>query len=171
MVRRRYSAAIRDSGAARLLRWLVLALAGTGVGLGGGMMLGELTIGNLTDGQTDKTSTFSSLSANPDALVPQGEAAPPCPDCSDSYGVAMRLHAEHDTRISDAFRELGAVDLDRPTPVDPDDGYRFGGRFPDPPRSDNGAVELVEGVRSAPPAADMAPTDQMPLATAEPGPF
>src|SRR3546814_11865925 len=51
---------------------------------------------------------------------------------SDLYGVAARLRAEREPRI-DAFRELGAVEIDAPLPPEPaDNTYQYGGRFPDP---------------------------------------
>jgi len=101
----------------------MLALAG----VGGGMMLGEMVAGTRLGAGVDEPASYSHLSANPDALVPQGEGAAPCPDCADSYGVAMRLRAHRDDRMSDEFRELGAVDLDPPLPADAGDDYRYGG--------------------------------------------
>ena len=100
--------------------------------------LGEMAVGTrLGDGARDSAS-YSRLSANPDALVPGGDApSPACPGCADSYGVAARLRAERDDRMSDEFRALGAVDAEHMLAPEPtDDGYRYGGRFPDPPDAD-----------------------------------
>lgn len=133
MARRRYSAASRDRGTARLIRWPLLVLAG----VGGGMLLGELAVGNRIGAYSGEAPSFSRLSANPDATVAQGEGAPPCLDCADSYGVGIRMRAARDDRMSDEFRELGAVEIDLPAPADIDDGYRYGGRFPDPAAGDD----------------------------------
>lgn len=113
----------------RLFRWSILVLAG----LAGGMALGEMAAGSRAGIDSHEPASFSHLSANPDALMPQADGAAPCLDCADSYGVAVKLRADRDRRMSDEFRELGAVDVDPPASAYPDDGYRFGGRFPDPP--------------------------------------
>jgi hypothetical protein len=130
------------------------------VGIVGGMMLGELAVGNRTNRLADEPPSYSSLSANPDALVPQGKAAPPCPDCADSYGVAVRLRAQRDERMSSEFRELGAVDVDPPLPADPSDDYRFGGRFPDPEPVNQRAGQQIEKTPAIALAGDVAPTDE-----------
>jgi hypothetical protein len=113
----------------RLLRWSVLALAGVTAGA----MLGEMVAGTRLGGETGGRASYSNLSANPDALVAQADGGIlPCPGCADSYGVALRLRADRDVRMSDEFRELGAVDVDPPIRADAHDDYRYGGRFPDP---------------------------------------
>lgn len=115
---------------ARLLRWSALAL----VGVAGGAVLGEMAAGTRLGSVTliEQPASFAHLSANPGALAPQGGGAVPCSDCADSYGVAVRLRAQRDQRISDAaFRELGAVDVDPPILIEAMDDYRYGGRFPD----------------------------------------
>jgi hypothetical protein len=119
---------------ARLFRWSIITLAG----VAGGLALGEVATGSRSGSGRGEPASFSRLSANPAALMPQGKGASPCPDCPDSYGVAARLRAHRedragDDRMSDEFRELGAVDLDAPTRTYADDDYRYGGRFPDPP--------------------------------------
>lgn len=113
----------------RLFRWSMLILAA----VAGGIALGEMTIGSRARIGGHEPASYSHLSANPQALMSQGDGAAPCLDCPDSYGVAVKLRANRDRRMSDEFRELGAVDVDSPARADPDDGYRFGGRFPDPP--------------------------------------
>ncbi|WP_327467121.1 hypothetical protein [Sphingopyxis sp.] len=141
MARRRHSAASRDGAAARIFRWLLLLIAGAGVG----MLLGELAVGSRTGAYSGEVPSFSRLSSNPDAMVAQGEGAPPCLDCADSYGVGIRMRAARGDRMSDEFRELGAVELDPPAPADIDDGYRYGGRFPDPePPAKDDATDIVE---------------------------
>lgn len=115
----------------RLFRWSALALAG----IVGGMLLGDMVAGKRLSGGGEPAD-YSRLSANPDALAPRGENAPACLGCADSYGAALRLRAHRDQRtgdrMSDEFRDLGAVDVDAPAPVEPSDDYRYGGRFPDP---------------------------------------
>ncbi|MBO9698327.1 MAG: hypothetical protein J7499_19220 [Sphingopyxis sp.] len=124
--------AIRD-GVPRAIRWLGFVL----IGIVGGTLLGEMAVGTrLGGGGGDAPASYSQLSANPGALAPPGEGAIPvsCPGCVDSYGVAARLRADREDRMDDGFRDLGAVDIDAPLPAEPaDDGYRYGGRFPDPP--------------------------------------
>lgn len=128
MARKLYFAASRHSGV-RLFRWSALAL----VGVTGGMLLGEMAVGSRLSSEMGEPATYSHLSANPDAAAPPVGGAAPCLDCRDSYGVAARLRADRESRMSDEFRDLGAVDVDPPTHNEPDDGYRYGGRFPDPP--------------------------------------
>lgn len=128
MARRKHSAASRNGGAARLILWPLLLLAGVGAGL----VLGEFAAGQRVATSSGDIAPFSRLSANPDAVVAQGEGAPSCVDCTDSYGAGLPLRGSRDSRMSAEFRELGAVEVDPPAPADIDDGYRYGGRFPDP---------------------------------------
>lgn len=158
--------------AARRLAWaLGLGLAG----LGGGTLLGLAVVDNGLgnkggDRPADGGASFAGFSANPDALVTGQADAPPCPDCADSYGVAARLKARHDHRMSDAFRELGHVDDDvGPTPEpapEPTDDYQYGGRLPDPqprpapePRT---LSAMVMPVALPPPATREPPTHPKP---------
>lgn len=135
---------------ARLIRLSALALAG----VTGGALLGEMAAGTRLGGGTGEPASYSRLSANPDALAPQGGGAAPCLDCADSYGVAIRLRARRDDRMNDdAFRALGTVDVDRPVRADTADNYRYGGRFPDP--------EPAAAVTSEGPLADI-PADVPP---------
>lgn len=137
-VARKLSFAASRRGGELLIRVLLLTLAG----MLAGMLLGEESAEPLATARGgDDPSSYAQYSANPDARVPQGATAAPCFDCPDSYGVAARLRAEREARMAGAFRELGAVDLDAPLPGEPalepapepaDDGYRYGGRFPDP---------------------------------------
>lgn len=131
MPRKLSFSAIRGGGP-RAVRWIGFVLAG----VIGGTLLGEMAVGTRLGGGGDASASYSQFSANPDALAPPGEGAVPvsCPGCVDSYGVAARLRADREDRMDDAFRDLGAVDIDAPLPAEPaDDGYRYGGRFPDPP--------------------------------------
>ncbi len=128
MARKLSFAASRHSGV-RLFRWSALALAG----VTGGMLLGEMAAGTRLGSRMGEPATYSHLSANPDAAGPPAGGAAPCLDCRDSYGVAARLRADRESRMSNEFRDLGTVALDPPAPGEADDGYRYGGRFPDPP--------------------------------------
>jgi len=112
-----------------LVRLPLLALAGTLAGL----LLGETIAKPLAAVRGGAgPASYAQYSANPDARVPEGATAAPCLGCPDSYGVAARLRAEREPRI-DAFRELGAVEIDAPLPPEPaDNTYQYGGRFPDP---------------------------------------
>lgn len=141
-------AASRHIGA-RLVRWSALALAG----VTGGALLGELAAGPRLGIGTVEPTPYSHLSANPDALMAQGSGAAPCLDCADSYGVALRLRAQHEDRMNnDAFREL--VDVDPPILADAADDYRYGGRFPDP--------EPAATVTSGDPRSDIPSGDPSP---------
>ena len=141
MARKRSHTASRDVREHRLIRGLAIAV----FGLVGGVLLGLVVIGNGFDRSGAGSSAFADLSANPDALVTDIESAPLCRDCTDSYGVAARLRAEREGRLSDPFRRLGEVDAGAPLP--PDDGdagdYRYGGRFPDPPGSVSGPAMVI----------------------------
>ena len=159
MARKLSFAASRRTGA-RLFRWSALLLAG----VTGGALLGEMAAGTRLGRETGGPASYSHLSANPDALAPQGSGAAPCLDCADSYGVAIRLRAHRDEMMSDdAFRELGAVDVDPPILADAADDYRYGGRFPDP---EPAAAATDEGPLAAVPAGAPSPPDT----TAEPVP-
>lgn len=140
----------RHSGA-RLFRWSALAFAG----VVGGMLLGEMAAGKRLGSGPAEGTPYSHLSANPDASAPVMADAAPCLACPDSYGVAARLRADRESRMSNEFRDLGAVDLDpRPLSEPVDDGYRYGGRFPDPPPSDERSEILDDQLASSSTADD-----------------
>ncbi|MHA4837010.1 hypothetical protein [Sphingopyxis sp. MSC1_008] len=151
MTRKLSFVASRNAGV-WLFRLSVLAL----VGVTGGMMLGEMAVGTRLGRETGEPASYSRLSANPDALEPQGDGAAPCLDCGDSYGVALRLRAHRDNRMSDEFRELGAVDVDPPILADTDDDYLYGGRFPDP---EPAVTASGEDPRGDTPVSDLSPPD------------
>ncbi|WP_422061366.1 hypothetical protein [Sphingopyxis sp.] len=156
MARKRKQTASRDVVQRRLVFALALAMAG----LAAGGALGMLTVGGGLSGGLADDPSFAQLSANPDALVADGGvSAAPCLDCADSYGVGGRLRAEHDKRMSEPFRELGAVDMDMPTER-ADDDYRYGGRFPDPPALAVKAVPAMVVPVALPEDAATAPTAQ-----------
>lgn len=139
------------------------------IGVGGGFALGEMAAGTRLRAGVDGPASYSRLSANPDAMVQAADVALiPCPGCADSYGVAARLRAERDHRMSDEFRELGVVDVDSALPDDPADDYRYGGRFPDPASS--AAVSLVQSDTApvALPASTEVPADTPANAIVEP---
>lgn len=104
------------------------------VGMVGGMILGDLAVGGRLVPEPVSGGSFVEFSANPDALTPDSLSSPPCIDCANSYAAAARLRARRAERMSNAFRDLGTVEIDEPAPrPEPDDEYRYGGRFPDPP--------------------------------------
>lgn len=151
MARQRHSPASRDGGAARLIRWPLLLLAG----IGGGLLLGEFAAGGRTAAYSSDAGSFSRLSANPDAMVAdgiatEGDGAAPCFDCPHGQGIGIPVRRSRDDRMDAEFRELGAVDIGPPAPADPDDGYRYGGRFPDPePGEWDGMPDDRESVSTA----------------------
>ncbi len=152
MARKLSFAASRGTGA-RLFRWSALLLAG----VTGGALLGEMAAGTRLGREIGEPASYSHLSANPDALAPQGSGAAPCLDCADSYGAAMRLRAHRDNMMrDDAFRELGEIDVDPPILADADDDYRYGGRFPDP---EPAAAATGEDPRADMPASNASPPD------------
>ena len=107
-------------------------------------------------------ASFAGLSANPGALVTERTEAPPCPDCADSYGVAARLNAGRDRRMSDAFRDLGRIGEDAAMSPDPVDDYRYGGRLPDPelrPEPRPLPRQVAPATLSSPPAPPATPPE------------
>ncbi|WP_192645388.1 hypothetical protein [Sphingopyxis sp. OAS728] len=153
---KKLSFAVSRHKGVRLFRWSVLALAGVTAGA----MLGEMAAGTRLGSETGGRASYSDLSANPDALVSQGDGGIlPCPGCADGYGVALRLRAERDVRMSDEFRELGAVNVDPPIQADAHDDYRYGGRFPDPEPHAAATSEdpHTNGPADESPALDMTP--------------
>lgn len=159
MARRRDSAANRESDAARLIRWPLLLLAGVGVGL----LLGEFAAGRRTPAYSSEPGSFSRLSANPDAMVAQGEGTAPCLDCPDSHAIGVRIPSIRDDRMGAEFRELGAIEPDPPRPnADIDDDYNYGGRFPDPEPGEwndmpSDGESASTGAGDGPPPADDLP--------------
>lgn len=150
---KKLSFAVRRHRGARLLRWSLLALAGAA----GGIALGDMAAGSRLAGGSGEPASYSHLSANPGALIAQGEGAARCPDCADSYGVAMRLRANRDDRMSDEFRELGAVEADASPLYAVRDDYRYGGRFPDP---EPPATAATEDPHITAPASENASPDE-----------
>ena len=139
------------------------------IGVGGGFALGEMAAGTRLRAGVDDPPSYSRLSANPDSMVQATDPAlVPCPGCADSYGVAARLRAEHDHRMSDEFRELGAVDVDSSPPDDLSDDYRYGGRFPDPESSAANSLAQRDTAPVAVPASDETPASTPVNAIVEP---
>lgn len=153
MVRKRKPPASRDAVARRWTFGLILLVAG----LGGGGLLGTLVVGSGLGGRHSGEPNFAGLTSNPHALVADtGASAAPCTDCADSYGVGIRLREAHDRRMSEPFRELGAVDVDLAAPPEPSDDYRYGGRFADPAPPRPAAVPAMV-LPVAPPEASSLP--------------
>jgi hypothetical protein len=153
-VAKKLSFAVSRHIGARLLRWSLLALAGAA----GGIALGDMAAGSRLARGPGEPASYSHLTANPGALTARGGNAAPCPDCADSYGVAMRLRASRDDRMSDEFRELGAVEADSSPSYDVRDDYRYGGRFPDPEPS---VAAASSGPQIITRAGENAPVDEM----------
>jgi len=153
MARKLSFAASRHRGL-RLFRWSALALAGVTAG----MLLGEMAAGTRLGGRAGEPASFSRLSANPGALATQADGGiVPCPGCADSYGVALRLRADRDSRMSNEFRELGAVDMVPPMHAEANDDYRYGGRFPEPQPTASAAVGDSPAIL---PEGDLPPADK-----------
>lgn len=137
-------------------------------------MLGDMAASTRLSSGGDDPAHYSRLSANPDALVRQGESASACLGCADSYGAAMRLRAHQDRltngRMSDEFRELGAVDVDPPMAAkyaEPADDYRYGGRFPDLDPPARGGAAPTANVTAAAPDSDAPQIGEAPLTPRE----
>ncbi len=124
----KFSYSARHKVGRLLLRGLLLVLAGAIAGA----LLGRFVTASRLDSAAPATRPYSELSANAGAAETPAVTGMSCPDCPDSYGVAARLRAERENRTVDALRALGTVDTD-PAAADPQDDYRYGGRFPDPP--------------------------------------
>lgn len=160
---RKFSFAASRSGGKQLFRWSIIALAGTI----GGMIIGEMVAEPLTKQRIGASAPFSDLSANPDAAEVHSGGILPCPDCRDSYGVAAQMRGDRENRMSGEFRELGAVDVVSTVPAEPDDDYRYGGRFPDPPTREPverspGALLADTSVTGEPPSVTEASTPPKP---------
>lgn len=153
MAKRSDSTASRNSGLTKAVRWILLA----SVGMVGGMILGDLAVGGRLIPEPAGVGSFAEFSANPDALTPDSLSSPPCIDCANSYAAAARLRARRAERMSHAFRDLGTVELDQSVPIpEPDDDYRYGGRFPDPPAAIAARVSPPIQARPAKVAASVA---------------
>ncbi|MBL8651332.1 MAG: hypothetical protein JNL35_13140 [Sphingopyxis sp.] len=108
-----------------ILTWLGFALIGAAVGL----FFGHLVLGE-QGARGDRLASYADLTGNPHAPGPPPAALEPCYDCAGSYGRGIRHDASDDGRMDDAFRELGAVEIDYG--AEPSADYRYGGRFDDP---------------------------------------
>lgn len=105
-----------------------------------GALLGKMVVGDRLRIAGSDIRSFASLSANPDAATPDSVAGTICDNCPDSFGIGARLgreRAEQDYAYPYAPVTLGGPSsgssqaiADVP-PVD--DGYQYGGRFPDTP--------------------------------------
>lgn len=110
----------------KAMRWLGAGL----IGIVGGLLLGQITVGSDADLSPDSSVSYAAASGNPDALSVDSQIPAPCYGCDDGYAVAARLDALRGERMGAEFRELGAVDVD--TNMLPDSDYHYGGRFRDP---------------------------------------
>jgi hypothetical protein len=165
MVKKRKPPVSRNIIARRWTLGLLLAVAG----LAGGALLGAIVVGGGLRGKGDAPASFADLSANPAALAADGSSPQPaCLDCADSYGVGLQLRTERGSRMDEPFRRLGQVDIDA-APIDTaDDGYRYGGRFPDPePMAMIPPVAVVPPPQASPTEPDAPPPPQTALGKAE----
>lgn len=117
----------RKPGPPRWFGWLMLGIAG----LIGGWLLGELVAGGRLGHADGSKPSYADLSANPNAMPADTGSLVDCFDCTGNYGAASRLRASREVRGDEAFRELGAVELDTRY-AEPSDEYRYGGAFPEP---------------------------------------
>lgn len=138
---------------------LIAALVAVGLAAGGA--LGVLAVGRGLRGEAIAPPSFAGLSSNPDALTAdKGVSTPPCHSCADSYGVEARLRAARERRSSDAFRELGTVDIDDAPADQPHDDYRYGGRFPDTAPTEPAVPAMVLPVAMPEPPVRAPPEQQ-----------
>lgn len=146
----------QDELPGRAMRWVGAGL----IGIVGGLLLGQITVGSDADLSPDSSVSYAAASGNPDALTVDSHIPTPCYGCDDGYAVAARLDALRGERMGDEFRELGAVDVD--TAAQPDSDYHYGGRFPDPESTETAepviamvlpiAIPAPAGPAPAPPA-------------------
>lgn len=130
---RKYSYSTRRRIGGLLLRGLLMLLIGVICGWLLGNLVAESRLGNTP---TDPLP-FSQMSANPDAAATPAISVAPCLGCPDSYGVAAQIPANRAHRMNDAFRALGTDDPDAALSPADDDGYQYGGRFPDTPAQES----------------------------------
>ncbi len=161
----------------RIMRAFVWTM---GLGVAGavsGGLLGMIVVDQGFARYAEDSPSFAGLSANPDALITEAaQASPPCPGCADSYGVAARLEAGREERMSDPFRRLGEVDVDMTPPPEPTDDYHYGGRLPDPAPRDLSAMAVPVALDApsapipiqAPRAAQQKGPDETPEPSATP---
>ena len=123
---RKYSYSTTRKAGTIVLRLILLVLVGTV----GGALLGNMIAGQRLSSGLTAPAAYPRLSANPDAAATQAITDDGCIGCLDSYGVAAPLRAERQGRMNDAFWALGPVDPEAMID-ESDDGYRYGGRFPD----------------------------------------
>lgn len=136
-----------DKGATlRSLGWLGLA----GVGVLGGLLLGQVAIGGLSDDSASPAS-YAEVTGNPDALSVDAKPVEPCFGCTGGYGhgSAMQAKFARDDRMDAAYRELGAVEIDYAS--EPADDYRYGGRFDE--EEDRPIIAMQSPVATLPSAA------------------
>lgn len=139
MARRKSPNPIRNRGS-RLPQWLLIICTG----LVGGMFLGEAAIENRPVMMSGGGAPYADLSANPDAAALTTMPHDTYGGGPDSYGAAARLGAHRETRMDDAFRELGAVDADRRPATESVSDYQYGGRFLGSPQEVKEATATID---------------------------
>jgi hypothetical protein len=135
----------------KALPWLAIA----GTGIVGGLFLGQLATGGMSN-DDGEVASYAELSGNPNALAVESHAVDPCYDCADGwgYGTGVRSSYARQDRMDGEFRELGAVAIDYAS--EPTDDYRYGGRFDDadvaPPIVMQSPVATLPAVSEAEPS-------------------
>lgn len=166
MARRGHPLASREQRQRRITFWLLLVVGA----MFGGALLGKMSVGDRLRVVGSETRPFSSLSANPDAATPDRLVDMDCVGCPDSFGIGARLGRN---RADDSYAypyapvTLGGEASAAPKEianVEPvDDGYRYGGRFPDPapdkprPTSLRSAAAMGDGGFETRPLAEKSP--------------
>lgn len=164
MARERPPDASRRQRPPRWFRGLLLGVAG----IVGGLLLGELVAGGRLGRPEAAKPSYADFSANPNAVPAGGEPArADCFDCPGRYEASARMRSRGDARDDDAFRELGAIELDTRY-AEPDDEYRYGGAFPEPATGANDPPPDIK--LSLPVEMTPAPTAETPPAGGDPSP-
>ncbi|HMO75506.1 MAG TPA: hypothetical protein PKD99_10880 [Sphingopyxis sp.] len=129
-----------------------------GIGALAGLLLGQFVVGSEVGG-SDAGASYADLGGNPDALGVDSAPVDPCYGCPDAYSAAMRARASRETRMDDAFRELGAVAGEDAGSRNQE--YALGGRHDEPAAAPDIVMRLPVPVETdatdAPPAPAPAP--------------
>jgi len=154
-----------DKGASlRAMGWLGIA----GVGVIGGLMLGQVATGGII-GDEASGKSYAELTGNPEALGVDSRPIEPCYGCADGYGYGSAPQSKfaREGRMGDEFRELGAVAIDYAAD-EPADDYSYGGRFEEAEVVPVIAMQSPVATLTAPPAGDTSNTVAPPTALAPP---
>lgn len=125
-----------------------------GIGAIGGLLLGNFVVGHEVVAGSE-TGSYAEVTGNPEALGVSSSFGEPCYDCGPGYGAEMPRMAANDVRMNDAFRELGAVEIDYSS--SPTEDYAYGGRFDDPAAARSIVMQAPVPLDIAAPATDAPP--------------